>query len=220
MGPLAMLDIYPPGVVARFGREAGVGEAQIAKVRQDFFDTLGKMSQQRAHAEQARIEIARALGDAKIDVAAIAKHVEEQAKAQAEAAKLWLGLLQRTRDGLSAEQRAKLDELREEKAAWTAAAALPWVCGGLGMGPPWLRGAGGGGFGRGLPRGGGGAGWADPGEPWPGFGPEGWDDDWGYEADPRDLLGPCGPQGCGSGGTGGRWYHREGGSSQGPPPWF
>ena len=88
MDALAMLDIYPPGVVARFAREAGVSEAQVAKIRQDFFDTLGKMSQQHAHVEQARIEIARALGEAKVDAAVIARRVDEAVKAEAEAGRI------------------------------------------------------------------------------------------------------------------------------------
>jgi hypothetical protein len=216
MGPFAMLDIYPPALVARYGHEAGVSDAQLAKMRQDFFDTQIKMSQQRAKAAEARIEIARALGEPKVDQAAVTKRVDEQAKAEAEVAKLWLALLQRIHDTLTPEQRTKLDDAREHKAAWAAIGALPWLWGRQGMGPPWMRG-GGSGSGRGA-RGGG----RDPGDSSAGFAPEGWDDE-----DPADELGlgpdpdpSGGARSCEPRGSGGASRHRSGGGSQQPPPWF
>ena len=215
MGPFAMLDIYPPALVARYGKEAGVSDAQLAKMRQDFFDTQIKMSQQRAKAAEARIEIARALGEAKVDQAAVAKRVDEQAKAEAEVAKLWLALLERIHGALTPEQRSKLDDAREHKAAWAAIGALPWLWGRQGMGPPWMHGGGRGGSGPGT-RGG------DPGDGWPGLEPEGWADD-----DPDDELGlgagpgrSGGARGCEPRGSGGAGRHRSGGGSQQPPPWF
>jgi hypothetical protein len=213
MGPLAMLDVYPPALLARFGREAGVGEPQLAKARQDFYDTLVKIGQQRARAAEARIEIARVLGEAKVDAAAIGKRVDEQAKAEAEAAKLWLGLLQRIRDALTPEQRAKLDELRQEKAAWAAAAALPWLCGGPDAGPPGPPPQG-----RAMP-------WGRRGDPsdrepdGPPFGPEGWEGDWDDDLGSGEGPPPCRASGCRLRGPRGSCHH-GGGHAQPSPPWF
>ena len=116
-----MLDIYPPPMVAHFAAEAGVSDQQLASMRKDFFDTQVKIAAERARAATARIELGRELAEPKPDAHAIARRVDEQAQAHAEVAKLWITMLQRTRNALTPEQRAKLDQARQQAAAWAMA---------------------------------------------------------------------------------------------------
>lgn len=147
-----LVSLYPPPLVVRFAKEIGASDALVAKIRQDFFDTLTKIEQQRSRARAAEIVLAAVLADPKGDPRAAAKHVDEAGQARSEVEKLWLALLQRTRDALSAEQRTKLDEQLARTAregdlaqgacrrAWGMAA--PWAAGRMGGrgagGPPWL----------------------------------------------------------------------------------
>jgi Spy/CpxP family protein refolding chaperone len=61
--------------------------------------------------KKARLEVAKLLSAPKVDQQAVNRRLDEAAAARAESRKLRIGLLLRTRDALSAEQRTKLDEL-------------------------------------------------------------------------------------------------------------
>ena len=108
---LPMAGLYPPPLVLHHAQALGLSAAQVAKLKQDVFDTHAKRIDAQARAKKARLEVAKLLAAPKVDQAAVNRRIDEAAAAQAESRKLRLGLLLRTRDALTPEQRTKLDEL-------------------------------------------------------------------------------------------------------------
>ncbi len=101
--------LYPPPLVMNFGREAGVTEDQMTKIRQDFFDTQSRVADLEPKLEKAHIEVQRLLASGQFDQAKILAQVDEASKAQAEIKQQRFAMLLRIRGLLSADQRQKLD---------------------------------------------------------------------------------------------------------------
>jgi Spy/CpxP family protein refolding chaperone len=108
---VSMAGLYPPPLVLHHAQALGLSAAQVAKLKQDVFDTHAKQIDLRARADKARLEISKLLAAPKVDQAAVNRRIDEAAAARAELHKTRLGLLLRTRDALTPEQRAKLDEM-------------------------------------------------------------------------------------------------------------
>jgi Spy/CpxP family protein refolding chaperone len=97
--------------VLHHAQALGLSAAQTAKLKQDVFDTHAKQIDVRARADKAELEVAKLLAAPKVDQAAVNRRIDEAAAARAELHKTRLGLLLRTRDALTPEQRTKLDEM-------------------------------------------------------------------------------------------------------------
>jgi uncharacterized membrane protein len=110
---LPMAGLYPPPLVLHQARTLGLSDAQVAKIKQDVFDTHAKLIDLGARAKKARLEVAKLLAAPKVDQQAVNRRIDEASAAQAESRKVRLGLLLRTRDALTPEQRTKLDQVKE-----------------------------------------------------------------------------------------------------------
>ncbi len=109
--------LYPPPLVMNFGREAGVTEDQMTKIRQDFFDTQSRVADLEPKLEKAHIEVQRLLASGQFDQAKILAQVDEASKAQAEIKQQRFAMLLRIRGLLSADQRQKLDAFKHRHGA-------------------------------------------------------------------------------------------------------
>ena len=112
MGRAIETYLYPPPLVMNFGREAGVTEDQMTKIRQDFFDTQSRVADLEPKLEKAHIEVQRLLASGQLDQAKIMAQMDEASKAQAEIKQQRFAMLLRIRGLLSADQRQKLDDLK------------------------------------------------------------------------------------------------------------
>jgi Spy/CpxP family protein refolding chaperone len=124
---MPMAGLYPPPLVLHQAQSLGLSAAQVAKIKQDVFDTHAKLIDLSARAKKARLEVAKLLGAPKVDQQAVNRRIDEAAAAQAESRKVRLGLLLRTRDALTPEQRTKLDQALKEHGG---------MHGGMGSGKP------------------------------------------------------------------------------------
>lgn len=109
--PGASANLHSPTMVARHGAEAGVSAAQLAKIRSDYYATQVRIGEQHWRMQKARLELARLMGEPRPDEAAIRRQLDQLGRSWAEATKQRIGLLLRTQQALSPQQRAKLDEL-------------------------------------------------------------------------------------------------------------
>jgi Spy/CpxP family protein refolding chaperone len=124
---MPMAGLYPPPLVLHQAQALGLAVAQVAKIKQDMFDTQAKLIDLSARAKKARLEVAKLLAAPKVDQQALNRRIDEAAAAQAESRKVRLGLLLRTRDALTPEQRTKLDETLKQHGG---------MHGGMGPGKP------------------------------------------------------------------------------------
>jgi Spy/CpxP family protein refolding chaperone len=106
--------LYPPPMVLHHAHALGLSDAQVAKIKQDMFDTRAKVIDAGARSKKARLEVMRLLSAPKADQQAVNRRIDEAAAAEAESHKVRLGLLLRTRDALTQEQRTKLDQALKE----------------------------------------------------------------------------------------------------------
>jgi hypothetical protein len=115
-GARAELDalFYPPELVLRFGKQAGLEDEVIDRVRKDVFATQSQMIDLEAKLRHLQLEIEQAVSDDALPVEEILKKVEAVGAAETEMKKLQVGLLVRTRRALAPEERRKLDGFKEK----------------------------------------------------------------------------------------------------------
>lgn len=109
--PGASVRLHTPTMVARHAADAGVSADQLAKIRSDYYATQARIGEQHWRMQKARLELGRLMGERRPDEAAIRRQLDQLSRSWAEAKKQRVGLLLRTQQALSPEQRAKLDEL-------------------------------------------------------------------------------------------------------------
>ena len=104
--------LYPPELVQRFGRQAGVTDEQLDKLRKDVLAVRTQMIDVEAKLKRLHLEIESALLDDATPIDDILAKVAAVGAAETEMKKLQMGLMIRIRRSLTADQRKKLDELR------------------------------------------------------------------------------------------------------------
>lgn len=103
---------YPPELVQKFGREAGLSDADLEKVRKDFLAARMQMIEIEPKLKKLHLEIESLIGDDAAPLDAILAKVEAVGAAETEMKKVQLGLMVRTRRALTPAQRSKLDEVK------------------------------------------------------------------------------------------------------------
>jgi Spy/CpxP family protein refolding chaperone len=104
--------LYPPDLVKKFGRQAGLSEEQLEQVRKDVLATQGQLIDVEAKLKKLHLEIEAAIADDATPIDAILAKVEAIGATETEMKKKHMALLVRTRRALTPDQRRKLDELR------------------------------------------------------------------------------------------------------------
>lgn len=108
---------YPPELLQRHGRQAGVTDEQLQMIHADVQATRLKMVDAEARVKKLHIEIETLIADDATPLEAIVAKVEAIGLAETELKKLHVGLLVRIRRALAPEQRRRLDELRPQHPA-------------------------------------------------------------------------------------------------------
>jgi hypothetical protein len=107
---------YPPELVQRFGRDAGLSDADLEKVRKDFLAARMQMVDIEPRLAKLHLEIESLVGDDAAPLDQILAKVEALGAAETEMKRVQIGLMVRTRRGLAPEVRHKLDEVKARMA--------------------------------------------------------------------------------------------------------